>query len=93
MSSLKPSRNRTSSGGRRQFSVLKAKTVSHPTPISSAPSTTSNRASSPTRWPSVRGRPRARAHLPLPSMTQATWAGMRPWSKEADPTKAKLTLL
>src|SRR5580658_5102659 len=37
----------------------------------------SNSASSPARWPSVRGRPRLVAHLPLPSMTQATWTGIR----------------
>src|ERR1700736_4939265 len=37
----------------------------------------SKSASSPARWPSVLGRPRLVAQRPLPSMTQATWAGMR----------------
>ena len=46
-------------------------------PRSSAPSTVSTRASSPAACPSVRGRPRRSAHRPLPSMTQAMWAGMR----------------
>src|SRR3954447_4520904 len=32
-------------------------------------------ASTPRRWPSNRGRPRACAHRPLPSMMMATWRG------------------
>ena len=39
------------------------------TPISIAPSTTSNSASSPISWPLVRGSPRSLAQRPLPSMT------------------------
>src|SRR5579872_3672667 len=84
--SLKFMRYRTSSGGRRQFSVEKANMVSHRTPISSAPSTVSNIASSPAACPSVRGRPRARAQRPFPSMTQATWVGTRARSTPCDAT-------
>src|SRR4051812_37224895 len=46
-------------------------------PISIAPSITSNSETSPILCPSVRGRPRALAQRPLPSMTIATWRGMR----------------
>src|SRR3954453_14507631 len=36
--------------------------------------------STPRRWPSTRGRPRAAAQRPLPSMMIATWAGADPSS-------------
>src|SRR3954453_3038044 len=45
------------------------------TPISMAPSTTSNSACSPRSWPAVRGSPRCLAQRPLPSITIATWRG------------------
>src|ERR1700728_561871 len=81
--SLKFMRKRTSSGGRRQFSVENAYRVSHRNPIWSAPSTTSNRASSPAMCPSVRASPREAAQRPLPSITQATWVGTLPRSSSA----------
>ena len=56
-------------------------------PSSSAPSTVSNSASSPAAWPSVRFRPRCWAHRPLPSITQATWTGMRFGSMPSRPAK------
>ncbi len=73
-------RNRTSSSGRRQFSVENAYTVIQGNPSSSPPSTVSKSASSPAAWPSVRLRPRCWAHLPFPSITIAMWRGMRPGS-------------
>ena len=57
-SRLKPIRKRTSSGDRFQFSVENAYADRWVTPISMAPSTTSNRAASPRLCPSVRGSPR-----------------------------------
>src|SRR4051795_1273357 len=77
MPSLKFMRNRTSSIGRRQFSVENAYTVNQRRPSSSAPSTASNNASSPAACPSVRLRPRCVAQRPLPSMTAATCTGTR----------------
>src|SRR4051794_27171811 len=74
-SRLKPIRNRTSSGERVQFSVENAYAEIAPTPISMAPSTTSNSAASPISWPLVRGSPRALAQRPLPSIVIATWRG------------------
>src|SRR4051794_5138113 len=74
-SRLKPIRKRTSSGDRDQFSVEKAYAETALTPISMAPSTTSNSELSPCSWPLVRGRPRCLAHRPLPSMTTATCRG------------------
>ena len=65
--------------------------MSHFRPRSSAPSTVSNRASSPAAWPSVRFRPRRVAHRPLPSITQATCAGMRSGSMSAGSTTADAT--
>src|SRR5258708_26510040 len=44
-------------------------------PSSLAPSTVRRTALAPWRWPSARGRPRARAHRPLPSMMMATCTG------------------
>src|SRR6478736_1987338 len=43
--------------------------------MSMAPATTSSSDASPASWPLVRGRPRALAHRPLPSMTIATCLG------------------
>ena len=80
---MKRMRNRTSSIGRRQFSVENAYTVIQRMPTSSAPSTVSNNASSAAVWPSVRFRPRRFAHRPLPSITIATCAGMRRGSRPA----------
>ena len=68
-------RKRTSSGERFQFSVEKAYADTAFTPISMAPSTTSNSECSPCSWPAVRGSPRSFAHRPLPSITTATWCG------------------
>ena len=76
-SRLKPMSQRTSSGDRFQFSVEKAYAERYFTPISMAPSITSNSDASPRAWPSVRGRLRAFAQRPLPSITIATWAGSR----------------
>src|SRR5215831_9594127 len=44
-------------------------------PSSCAARTTRRNASTPRRWPSARGRPRAAAQRPLPSMMMATCAG------------------
>src|SRR5919107_5072842 len=74
-SRLNPMRKRTSSAERDQFSVEKAYAETARTPISMAPSTTSNRLCSPCSWPAVRGSPRWLAHRPLPSMTIATCRG------------------
>ena len=79
--SLKFMRNRTSSSGRRQFSVENANTVIHDRPMSRPPSTVSKSASSPAACPSVRFSPRCCAHRPLPSMTNATCAGIRSGSR------------
>src|SRR5688572_27965304 len=50
-------------------------------PSSRAPSTASKSASSPASWPWVRLRPRWRAQRPFPSITTATWRGMREASR------------
>src|SRR4051794_37178503 len=76
-SRLKPIRNLTSAGERVQFSVENAYAEIALTPISIAPSTTSNRLLSPCSCPTVRGSPRAFAQRPLPSMMIATCAGTR----------------
>src|SRR5579883_953905 len=44
-------------------------------PNSAAAATVRRTASAPRRCPAMRGRPRALAHRPLPSMMTATWAG------------------
>src|SRR5215470_2688095 len=44
-------------------------------PSSCEARTTRRNASTPRRWPSARGRPRAAAQRPLPSMMMATCAG------------------
>src|SRR5690606_7546047 len=53
-------------------------------PKSPAARTVRRSASTPARWPAARGRPRALAQRPLPSMMIAIWAGftMRPLSGE-----------
>ena len=71
----KPIRSRISAGGRDQFSELKEKIVRMPMPSSPAARTVRRSASTPRRWPSLRGRPRAAAQRPLPSMMMATWRG------------------
>ena len=76
-SRLKPMRKRTSSGDRRQFSVENAYADRCVTPTSMAPATTSSSDASPASCPFVRGRPRALAQRPLPSMTIATCFGNR----------------
>jgi hypothetical protein len=62
--------------GRDQFSELKEKIVSTEMPRSIAARTVLRSASTPRRWPSTRGRPRAAAQRPLPSMMMATCRGM-----------------
>ena len=76
-SRLKPIRNFTSSGERLQFSVEKAYAEIAFTPISIAPSTTSNSELSPCSCPLVRASPRSLAQRPLPSITIATCSGTR----------------
>src|SRR3989442_225530 len=66
----------TSSGGRRQFSLENANSVRYSMPRSIAPRTAPRTASTPLRWPATRGRWRARAQRPLPSMMIATWRGV-----------------
>src|SRR5689334_9131780 len=44
-------------------------------PSSAAPFTLRRTASAPRLWPAMRGRPRAFAQRPLPSMMIATWTG------------------
>ena len=67
--------------------------MSHFTPSSSAPSTVSNRASSPAAWPSVRGRPRFWAQRPLPSMTTPMWTGIRFGIELVEPQRRRPVLL
>src|SRR5438093_13492994 len=62
-------------------------------PSSRAPSTASNSASSPASWPWVRFSPRRRAQRPLPSMTTATWRGMRDGSRSEGSTELDRTAL
>ncbi len=58
--------------GRDQFSALNEKMVRYLMPSSPAARTVRRNASTPRRWPSPRGRPRAAAQRPLPSMMMAT---------------------
>ena len=58
--------------GRFQLSPENAKSVRVPTPRPGAASTTLRTARAPRRWPAARGRPRAVAQRPLPSMMMAT---------------------
>src|ERR1043165_5436103 len=73
--STRPIRPDTSSLGRFQFSLEKAKTVRYSMSRSMQACTTRTRASTPCLWPKKRGRKRFFAHRPLPSMTMATWRG------------------
>src|SRR5258708_12461922 len=76
-------RNDTSSGGRRQFSLEKAKSVRNSMPRSMQALTTSRTVSTPRRCPATRGRKRFFAQRPLPSMMMATWRGTIPVSGTA----------
>src|SRR5216683_522910 len=69
-------RNVTSSGGRRQFSLEKAKSVRYSIPRSAHAFTTSRTVSTPLRCPATRGRNRFFAQRPFPSMMIATCRGM-----------------
>src|SRR5262245_51568290 len=79
----RPMRSRTSAGGRDQFSELNEKMVRMPTPSSPAARTVRRSASTPRRWPSLRGSPRAAAQRPLPSMMMATCRGASNGAGEA----------
>src|SRR4051794_36954422 len=68
----RPNRSPISVAGRDQFSELKEKIVKCRMPSSLAARTTRRKASTPRRWPSARGKPRAAAQRPLPSMMIAT---------------------
>src|SRR6185312_4875300 len=68
-------RKDTSSGGRRQFSLEKAKSVRYSTPALAQARTVSRTASTPLRCPATRGRNRFFAQRPLPSMMIATCRG------------------
>src|SRR4051812_30541793 len=63
----------TSRDGRAQLSAEKAYSVSIPIPQSGAASTIFRTTRAPAICPAVRGRPRALAQRPLPSMMIATW--------------------
>lgn len=67
--------NPTSSRGRFQLSLEKAYNVSWPMPSRAQWETISFTVCAPRTWPIHRGRPRAVAQRPLPSMMMATWAG------------------
>src|SRR6266849_4173247 len=71
----RPNRSPISVAGRDQFSELKEKIVRYRMPSSLAARTTRRKASTPRRWPSARGRPRAAAQRPFPSMMIATCKG------------------
>ena len=62
----------TSSAGRRQFSELNANSVRCVMPRTMHASTISSTRSTPFEWPAARGRWRAVAQRPLPSMMIAT---------------------
>ena len=70
----------TSGGGRSQFSVENAYTVSDSMPRSIAASTVRRSARVPSRCPASTGRPRSSAHRPFPSRMIATDAGTSPGS-------------
>src|SRR5262245_1872552 len=70
----------TSSAGRRQFSELNANRVRKPTPRSAHARTVARTASTPRRWPAMRGRCWRFAQRPLPSMMIATCCGTSPWA-------------
>src|SRR5271169_5936166 len=65
----------TSSAGRRQFSLEKANRVRNSTPDSAQARTVVRTASTPRRWPAMRGNRRCFAQRPLPSMMIATCRG------------------
>src|SRR5512139_1532307 len=67
----------TSSVGRFQFSEENAKTVRYSMPRSAQACTVRTSASTPCLWPKKRGMKRFLAQRPLPSITMATWRGMR----------------
>src|SRR4051794_4576229 len=71
----RPNKSPISVAGRDQFSELKEKIVRYRIPSSFAARTTRRNASTPRRWPSARGSPRAAAQRPLPSMIIATCNG------------------
>src|ERR1700681_1159186 len=71
----RPNRSPISVAGRDQFSELKEKIVRYRMPSSLAARTTRRKAATPRRWPSARGRPRAAAQRPFPSMMIATCNG------------------
>ena len=83
MSPERAQRVRASSGGRRQLSVEKAKTVSAGTPHLQQHCTVVRSAAAPRRCPSAAGSPRAVAHRVLPSITIATWPGSLAASRPA----------
>src|SRR5512147_105432 len=59
-------------------------------PSSCALRTTARAASRPSRWPSIRERPRLSAQRPLPSMMMATWRGMNSGRSRRSCTMAPL---
>ena len=68
----------TSASGRRQFSVEKAQMVRISMPNSTLASRTGRMFSVPARCPASRGRPRALAQRPFPSMIMAICLGLWP---------------
>src|ERR1035441_1193369 len=67
-SAIRRMRASTSTTGRRQLSLEKAKRVRVPMPAAGAASTARRAASTPARCPMMRGSPRPAAQRPLPSM-------------------------
>ena len=70
----------TSLRGLFQFSTENAYKVRTLIPNSADPSITSRTALMPARCPATRGKPRFRAHRPLPSMMMAICSGKVVWS-------------
>src|SRR5690606_10641109 len=68
-------RSETSSWGRRQFSELKAKSVTYLTPRRPHASMTRRTACTPLAWPAARGNMRRVAQRPFPSMMMAKCCG------------------
>ena len=66
----------TSTLGRPQFSLENANSVSASTPRRAHSSITIRAGAMPALWPACRGRPRAAAQRPLPSMMIATCRGV-----------------
>jgi hypothetical protein len=66
----------TSSGGLSQFSLEKANMVTNRMSRCAQSSTTRRTTLTLERWPATRGKPRSRAHRPLPSMMIATCCGV-----------------